>query len=312
MLITAGEGGEKRYMGDFIKELNVIDFLGILFPGSGFLFLMVYFQTGKIMGLELTATDVVLIISGGYLIGSLIHEAGDLFEKWVWKCLYFDPKVYAAWAVRNYTSAKGKTLDSLAEERNLKIEENSEGDNETSEAGNETIQPCAFQVAVLIWIAFFLTVLPIIQLKSSFVENWNEYIWYVIFLTIISVKASEIEWKLASRFKKELDSLFWIQSANQVIQTELVNKGNYSKRVVFDGFHVMMRNFLSTIVVLNICQDVSNSDYSLLTLVNQCVKSEIGSVVLIEVIIALMIIRYFHYSYLKYKYSYEDFIEIAE
>lgn len=299
-------------MGDFIKELNIIDFLGILLPGSAFLLLIGYFQTGKMTGLELTAADVVLAISAGYLVGSLIHEAGDLFEKWVWKCLYFDPKVYAARAVKNYISAKGNTLESLAEEKKLKKPESPKTINRASEAGNETIKPCAFQAAGLTWIVFFLTVLPIIQLKSSFSENWNEYIWYIIILTIISVTASEIDWKFASKFKKELDSIFWIQSANQVIQTELVNKGNYSKRVVFDGFHVMMRNLLLTIVLLNICQDVSNSDYSLLTLVNQCVKSEIGSVVLIEIIIALMIIRYFHYSYLKYKYSYEDFIESAE
>ena len=102
----------------------------------------------------------------------------------------------------------------------------------------------------------------------------------------------------------------WIQKSNQMIQTKLVNKGNYSKRVVFDGFHVMMRNSLLVIVVLNICQYFGNLHNVFILLMEQFIPSKIGLFVSMNAIVILMILRYMHYSYLKYKYSYEDFLEL--
>lgn len=110
--------------------------------------------------------------------------------------------------------------------------------------------------------------------------------------------------------ENEITCYSWIQKSNQMIQTKLVNKGNYSKRVVFDGFHVMMRNSLLVIVVLNICQYFGNLHNVFILLMEQFIPSKIGMFLSMNVVVILMILRYIHYSYLKYKYSYEDFLEL--
>ena len=102
----------------------------------------------------------------------------------------------------------------------------------------------------------------------------------------------------------------WIQKSNQMIQTKLVNKGNYSKRVVFDGFHVMMRNSLLVIVILNVFQYFGNLHNVFILLMEQFIPGKIGMLLSMNALVILMILRYIHYSYLKYKYSYEDFLEL--
>ena len=83
-------------MGDFIKELNIIDFLGIMLPGSSFLLLINYTELQTLTGLQFTAADTVFLLVGGYIVGSLFHEIWDILEKWLWKCSDLDPKTYAA------------------------------------------------------------------------------------------------------------------------------------------------------------------------------------------------------------------------
>ena len=72
-------------MGDYIKELTIIDFLGILVPGSFLLLLFsldylvrdiwcFYFEKGAV-------ADTVICLIAGYLIGLLRLELGDLVEK---------------------------------------------------------------------------------------------------------------------------------------------------------------------------------------------------------------------------------------
>ncbi len=88
-------------MGDFIKDLNIIDFLGMLLPGSLYVMaardmlpveeLMGYF--GENPG---TAPRITLLIVAGYVIGMIFHEVGDLLEKLLWICPLFDPRTYAA------------------------------------------------------------------------------------------------------------------------------------------------------------------------------------------------------------------------
>ena len=78
-------------MGDFIKDLNIIDFLGMLLPGA-FVALCLSIQhpgawqiletaIGCELGLSLRIT-VVLVV--GYVIGMLLHELGDRMEKCLW------------------------------------------------------------------------------------------------------------------------------------------------------------------------------------------------------------------------------------
>lgn len=88
-------------MGDFIKDLNIIDFLGMLLPGSLYIMaarnflpvnkLLEYF--GDDPG---TAVYVTFLLVGGYVIGMIFHEIGDLLEKLIFKVEFFDPRTYAA------------------------------------------------------------------------------------------------------------------------------------------------------------------------------------------------------------------------
>lgn len=88
-------------MGDFIKDLNIIDFLGMLLPGSLFIMaeqkvlpideLLKYF--GENPG---TAPRVTILLVAGYVIGMLFHELGDSIEWLLWKCQYLDPRTCAA------------------------------------------------------------------------------------------------------------------------------------------------------------------------------------------------------------------------
>lgn len=92
-------------MGDFIKELNIIDFLGIGIPGC----VLVLLLTGDEVGLQLwetvfgttygEITHGLLLAIGGYIAGMLVQEIGDLVEKGMWCCPLLDPKTYAAHAV---------------------------------------------------------------------------------------------------------------------------------------------------------------------------------------------------------------------
>lgn len=93
-------------MSDYIKELNIVDFLGIIVPGS----ILVLLLSGDNANLLLLwtsyfGTDASPIVRGiflviaGYLAGMILHEIGDLAEKGVWCFTRLDPKAYAINAV---------------------------------------------------------------------------------------------------------------------------------------------------------------------------------------------------------------------
>lgn len=93
-------------MSDYIKELNIVDFLGIIVPGS----ILVLLLSGDNANLLLLwasyfGTDASPIVRGiflviaGYLAGMILHEIGDLAEKGVWCFTQLDPKAYAINAV---------------------------------------------------------------------------------------------------------------------------------------------------------------------------------------------------------------------
>lgn len=88
-------------MGDFIKDLNIIDFLGMLLPGS--LYIMVawtFLPVNKL--LEYFGTDpgaavrITFLLVGGYVIGMIFHEIGDLLEKLLFMVKFLDPRTIAA------------------------------------------------------------------------------------------------------------------------------------------------------------------------------------------------------------------------
>lgn len=87
-------------MDNFIKELTIIDFLGILVPGS--LVLLLFSQDYPIRNIwcgffgSSSVADTIIFLVAGYLTGMLIHELGDLLEKVIWACPYLNPRYHAA------------------------------------------------------------------------------------------------------------------------------------------------------------------------------------------------------------------------
>lgn len=88
-------------MGDFIKDLNIIDFLGMLLPGSLYVMasreLLPVDKLLKYFGDEPgAAAQVTFLLVGGYVIGILFHEVGDWLEKLLWHFRFLNPRTYAA------------------------------------------------------------------------------------------------------------------------------------------------------------------------------------------------------------------------
>lgn len=237
-------------MGDFIKELNIIDFLGLLLPGSFLLLMVNYTQTHKLTGLEFTAADIIFLIVGGYVVGSLLHDVWELIELAIWKVIvFFDPKVHA---VKNAERVQKKARITLKKKANI------------------TLKNCVekyFSIKV--------------GMGKSLPFKWNT------------------------------NDNVWIREADPLIQTALVEKGNYRKRIVFDGFHVMMRNlFCASIltIVIPLCVGIPVPLYDFLS---EYIKNSLAVVIIIAAGLALMAWRSWHYAYLKYKYSYEDFMVLC-
>ena len=93
-------------MSDYIKDLNIVDILGIVVPGS----ILVLLLAGDNADLLLLWTSYfgadasplvrgIFLAIAGYLAGMILHEIGDLAEKGVWCFTRFDPKAYAINAV---------------------------------------------------------------------------------------------------------------------------------------------------------------------------------------------------------------------
>lgn len=243
-------------MGDFIKELNIIDFLGLLLPGSFLLLMVNYTQTHKLTGLEFTAADIIFLIVGGYVVGSLLHDVWKIIELGVWKAIILlDPKLYAA-----------------------------EDAERIQKKANITLKNCVEK--------YFL-------LKDDALKGGNKLENCLIGLG-----------KILSRKRYTYDNV-WIREANPLIQTALVEKGNYRKRIVFDGFHVMMRNLFYVSILTIVIPPCVGIPIPLYEFLSEYIKNSVAVIIIIAVGLLLMAGRSWHYAYLKYKYSYEDFMVLC-
>lgn len=88
-------------MNDFIKDLNVIDFLGMLLPGS--LYVMAareLIPMEELLGYwgeeQGAIAKTTLLLVAGYVIGMIFSEIGDIGEKLLWHIGWIDPRTYAA------------------------------------------------------------------------------------------------------------------------------------------------------------------------------------------------------------------------
>ena len=92
-------------MGDYIKELNIVDFLGITVPGCLLVLLISGDNPSLLLWGQYFGTDAgpgirgIFLAIAGYVVGMILHEIGDLAENGVWCFTCLDPKAYAIRAV---------------------------------------------------------------------------------------------------------------------------------------------------------------------------------------------------------------------
>lgn len=277
-------------MGDFIKELNIIDFLGMLLPGSVLLLLLSNDYSLDILwsnyfGVDCgTGVKTTILLVAGYVVGMLIHELGDITEKGLWSISWIDPKTYAA---------KKVGLDNIY---NCLRDDKRQPTGQKYWLSGKVL--AAFIVFTTIVIGTFLFVL--INLRP----RWFHY-WIIVFLGLILKTWTG---KIPNTSTKPNDKVLIICASNSMIQSRLVEKGNYRKRLVYDGFHVMMRNLLIVLAIVQFyIYFFSNKTGDLYVQLNKYAQNAEFCVFGI-IIVVLMFVRYYHYSYLKYKYSFEDYI----
>ena len=95
--------------------------------------------------------------------------------------------------------------------------------------------------------------------------------------------------------------------------------GNTSKRTLFDGWRFVMRNLILVLSVTNVV-----SLWKPVDLYHRVAHMLVGKggdmtghlfwlIVAAACVVGLMLVRYYHYAYLRYKYSLENYIRmIAE
>lgn len=286
-------------MGDFIKELTIIDFLGMLVPGSLLVLLFSYdFNVKNIWCgyFEQNPTaDTIILLIVGYLVGMVLHEIGDLFEKVIWKTNIFSPRYYAAKKV--FGKSSETTSYTLLGTHTFPIR---------SKAQSTVLLwiTSALSCAVLVIFFMMLFALPIyLQLGSH---------WIVLFSLFIF--AGLLSWSYFIVIKTADNNIIDILIHNAAIQTIIYGKGTASKRQIFDGFYCVMRNLLLAVGIVNsyalAFSETSNGD-SLAYKIESFYHGK-EKLLIYSVIVCFMAARCYHSAYLKYKYGYEDFLYLIK
>lgn len=300
-------------MKDYFKELNIIDILGIGVPGCLLLLLLGGDQTAELLWMDQfdnhpLAFGIVLIIVGS-LAGMLLQELGDMIEKGLWLIPCLDPKVYAAYIVNTDDLKAEQMKDLEAHATAIPAGKAAKCMSALSLLATGAVVLCA---AVLFPCAMVHVALPAHpDARSSLLP--------ILGLSPLAVTAIAVL-LLRTRLPDEKNDVWTkiniLRSANPYIQTRLVNHGNTSKRTLFDGWRFVMRNLILVLAMTNLI-----SLWKPLDLYRRVAQEMIGPggnmsldlfflTLLVSCAVSLMLVRYYHYAYLRYKYSLENFMRL--
>ena len=299
-------------MRDFFKELNIIDILGIGVPGCLLVLLLGGDQTAELLWMAQfqyhpLAFGIVLIAVGS-LAGMLIQELGDMIEKGLWLIPWLNPKIYAAHAVG---------IDRI-DHKKLKQ--------------HKYKAPGKDLALFLKWVCGIISVLvvicaagvfPFTMWKAAHVTDnsvWVRFPAWLGLLPLVIPVIAIIRWykPITKLESSDLAKIKVICQANPYIQTKLADHGNTSKRTLFDGWRFVMRNLLLVFAITNlICL------WKPLDLYRRIATTMVGTegamtgnlfwlTLIVSSVVAIMMVRYFHYAFLRYKYSLEDYIELCK
>lgn len=295
-------------MGDFIKELTIIDFLGMIVPGS---LLIVLFNKdyelqsiwGDYFGNDTVANTIILLIAG-YLMGMLIHELGDILEKQLWKMNRLNPRYYAAKEVFLNVEKKYQHFDST-EWKTFK--EKCKENDEDNQDGKQMLLS-VFSLGIFYLALFFLPVLLTTQKKED-----NIAIHLLVAFAIVAICVLSAIYLIFTKNSVDASVMGYLKQ-NAAIQIEVFGKATAAKRQIFDGFYCVMRNFLIVIGITNvysIIMSIFGRSSHLLDAVNIFYQDWIQFFIYYIIVVG-MLHRCWHYACLKYKYTYEDYLYILK
>lgn len=288
-------------MGNFIKELTIIDFLGILVPGSFLLLLFNqdyhirdiwcgYFGNGS-------AADTVIFLVVGYLVGMLIHELGDLLEKLIWASPWLNPRYYAAKKV--YSSTENNAYEPIAPYNMPQIPKTPPEKSKVyaNKVFWQFLLSCAGVSAILMLVFFF----PVL-LRSD-----NDVVVVAIYTVLGFALLPIVAIALHVTKNGERGTEIEFVKKNAAIQVRIFGKVSASKRQIFDGFYCIMRNLLLAVGIANTYALflAGSSNFSQKAM---AFYRNTSLLILYYIVCTLMVIRCCHYAYLKYKYAYEDYL----
>lgn len=300
-------------MKDYFKELNIIDILGIGVPGCLLLLLLGGDQTAELLWMDQfdnhpLAFGIVLIAVGS-LAGMLIQELGDMIEKGLWLLPWLDPKVYAAYIVNTDDLNEEQMKDLEAHATAIPAGRAAKCMSALSLLATAAVVICA---AVLFPWAMVHAALPAHpEARSSLLP-----ILGLSPLVLTAVAVLLLRTKLPDQKSDVWTKINTLRGANPYIQTRLVNHGNTSKRTLFDGWRFVMRNLILVLAMTNLI-----SLWKPLDLYRRVAGEMIGPggnmslnllflTLLVSCAVSLMLVRYYHYAYLRYKYSLENFMRL--
>lgn len=292
-------------MGDFIKELTIIDFLGMMVPGSLLLLLL-----NEDLGIrniwsgyfgQNAAADTIILLVTGYLVGMVLHEIGDLLEKAIWATNMFNPRYHAARKVfgdteSSYQLLKNSNFSNFTDEKG--------GDGDSSEWG-KAIGSCLILTLFLFTIAF-------LPLSLRFGSCNGILIFLLVFggLLFGSYFFQKKPQNKGNEQNENNERINSILDQNAAIQTLIYGKGTAPKRQIFDGFYCVMRNLLLVLGIVNIYARAFQTS-ALSSMINSLYENP-EHLILYYLVILFMAVRCVHYAYLKYKYGYEDFLYLCQ
>lgn len=297
-------------MSDFFKELNIIDILGIGVPGCLLVLLLGGDQTAALLWSSQFQNNAlafaIMLITAGSLAGMLVQELGDLIEKGLWLIPWLDPKVYAANAVNSsdLENVKEKVKDHVYSE---------------STCGKPLLTQWVSGLSALLVVGCALALLPVAFWSAAAAADntvrfegcalWGLWPLGAMTLAVLLFRPS---------VNADKDPIKTVRNANPYIQTCLVGHGNTSKRTLFDGWRFVMRNLIIVLAVVNLV-----SLWKPVDLYRQIADMMVGDrgdmtwnlfvlTLTASSVISLMLVRYYHYAYLRYKYSLENFMQLDD
>ena len=302
-------------MKDYFKELNIIDILGIGVPGCLLVLLLGGDQTAELLWMSQFDNHPlafgIMLIAVGSLAGMLIQELGDIIEKGLWLIPWLDPKVYAAHIVNTST---------LTQEKQDELEAHKVSIREGNDTGCMTIPAFLAAIAVVLCACGLI---PFAMWRAALPTDAGVWFRFVPFfgllplpVTIATVLA--LRTRLPAAGDKAWERINLLRSANPYIQTCLVNHGNTSKRTLFDGWRFVMRNLILVLAVTNLISlwkplDLYRRVAQELVGANGCMNGNLFAMTLLtSCAVSLMLVRYYHYAYLRYKYSLENFMRLDQ